>query len=796
MKKPSDASEKVKTAVILAAGDGQRIRSEKSAAQIKPLLKVGGLHLLERSILTLKASGIEHYRVVVGYMQDTLIKRMKGLKSLHGLDIRYVVCEDFHKGNGVSLAAGVDALEEPFLVVMADHVTVADTVTRFLEKAEKYPNRPQLATDPNSEGIFDLCDATKVRTEKDRIVAIAKDLSDYNGIDMGLFYFPDGYGRKIREQVDAGAHSVTEIVRSIVDKECFFSAVINDAVWQDVDTLEMAREAERRILRSLVKSNDGPISRNLNRPISRFMSLHFARWRIHPNVITTFVTLITLASAAMLTSIQYRWIVLGGVIFQLASILDGCDGEVARVTFRNTRFGALYDLLSDNFRYVVFFACLGVGAYRASGLEIYIWADVLLVLLFIFFSTYKARYGFRGQDHSAYLTVPATVEAWSRKNPSFWDRFIIPLKVLIKQDVIAFLVLFFCLVNLAPVMFWLGLVGIALMSVSLVRAIGKESAANGQRMGSPIIFIFFLVGLGILGFLISRMPIGDITQAFHSMGFHIFWVFAVAPLWFLANAMALSSLVRHRVGFPNLLYNQLVGEAMNTIVPLAGIGGEPFKIKHLSRWLPLGEASQAIVLDRLIHAVSGLVYSSALFILSTTIVPLSEDLKLTFILVGSMLAVLALALIGVSLSKAPSQVTIFLLKRISPLDALRKQRLPKNMFLSCLGYKLLGRVINLIEVYLILRLLGLAATPGRIVVIAAFIAASSLLINIIPQGLGVAEAGITGAFALIGLSAPLGLTFGLIRRVRIIFWALMGIALFLPMQFFRSVIRPAKLGIK
>jgi uncharacterized membrane protein YbhN (UPF0104 family) len=74
-------------------------------------------------------------------------------------------------------------------------------------------------------------------------------------------------------------------------------------------------------------------------------------------------------------------------------------------------------------------------------------------------------------------------------------------------------------------------------------------------------------------------------------------------------------------------------------------------------------------------------------------------------------------------------------------------------------------------------------------IVAAFIAASSLLINAIPQGLGVAEAGITGAFSLIGLAPHLGLTFGLIRRARIIFWALLGIALFLPFQLFSSFVR-------
>jgi len=235
---------------------------------------------------------------------------------------------------------------------------------------------------------------------------------------------------------------------------------------------------------------------------------------------------------------------------------------------------------------------------------------------------------------------------------------------------------------------------------------------------------------------------------------------------------------------------------MNTVVPLAGIGGEPFKVKHLSRWLPLGEASQAIVLDRLIHAVSGLIYSSVLLFITIYLTPFSPSLKFSLMLAAGLLAVLGFVLMFFSFSKVPNQLTHFILKRFSSFEVLSQQKLPKITYAACLSYKLLGRVINLIEIYLILRLLGITVTPGRMAIVAAFIAASSLFINVIPQGLGVAEAGITGAFSLIGLAPHLGLTFGLIRRARIIFWALFGIALFVPFQLFRSFFHPVKMGAK
>jgi CDP-L-myo-inositol myo-inositolphosphotransferase len=786
----------VKSAVILAAGESSRLHKEKGKEISKPLLKVGGLHLIERCVLTLHECGIRRFFIVVGHMRESLIKTVRGLKSLAKMDIQFVECENFEKGNGVSLAAGAKSSEEPFLVAMADHVMLVDTIREFIKKIDENPEKPQLATDPDVGHVFDVDDATKLKSEEGKIVALDKKLAHFNGIDMGLFYFPKGFGEKIQAQVDAGANTVTDMVNGIIQKEDFLSVPLKDAVWQDVDTLKMAREAEKRILKALVKSNDGPVSRYFNRPLSRFISRYLAKWGIKPNAITTVVTFITLIASAMVASSGYHWLVLGGIIFQLASVLDGCDGEVARISFRSTRFGALYDVLSDNLRYAVFFSCLGVGVFRLSGQEIYFWAVVLFVLLFIFFSTYKARFGFKSPDSSAYLRVPATVVAWSRNSDALWDRLILPLRVIIKQDVIAVIVLTLCLANLASVLFWMALIAMLLISISVVRALEKEKAANGERLSNPIIFFFFLVGLGILGFLIKRMPFGEVMEALYSVGFNVLWVFAVAPLWFFANTMALSSLIQHRVGFFNLLYNQMVGEAMNTVVPLAGIGGEPFKVKHLSRWLPIGEASQAIILDRLVHAVSGLFYSALLLFATVYLVSFSANLEFSMILVGILLVALGILLTIFSLSGVPGRVTSFILKRFSTFEVLRQKKLPKGTFAACLGYKLLGRVISLIEIYLILRFLGIAITPGIMAIVAAFIAASSLLINVIPQGLGVAEAGITGAFSLIGLAPHLGLTFGLIRRARIIFWALVGISIFLPFQLVRSLVRPADIRIK
>jgi hypothetical protein len=55
------------------------------------------------------------------------------------------------------------------------------------------------------------------------------------------------------------------------------------------------------------------------------------------------------------------------------------------------------------------------------------------------------------------------------------------------------------------------------------------------------------------------------------------------------------------------------------------------------------------------------------------------------------------------------------------------------------------------------------------------LSATSILFFVIPQGIGVSEAGVAGAFLLLGLPVHLGIAFALLRRGRIIFWALVGV---------------------
>jgi hypothetical protein len=275
------------------------------------------------------------------------------------------------------------------------------------------------------------------------------------------------------------------------------------------------------------------------------------------------------------------------------------------------------------------------------------------------------------------------------------------------------------------------------------------------------------------------MPLDSIMSSLREVGSGIWLVFAVTPLWFAMNAVSLGALIKNRVSFVDLMYNQLVGEAINVIVPLAGLAGEPYKAKHLSNWIPLQEASRAIVHNKLIHAFSGPLFTSIVGAIVLWLVPMSPAMFTSIAIVSTGMAVGAIALILVALSKAPDKLTGFVLTKLKVLGSFRHDRVdPKLFALSCF-YKMIGRFMSLIEVVVILHLLDIPLTAGTIFAIEAFISASGVIFLFVPQGIGVNEAGAAGAFALLGLSAPLALTYGLLRRARVVFWAFAGFLLHL-----------------
>jgi phosphatidylglycerophosphate synthase len=144
--------------------------------------------------------------------------------------------------------------------------------------------------------------------------------------------------------------------------------------------------SEAHLLKALAaqtKSTDGFLARTVARRISRFFSKRLAHTRITPNQITIMGVTIGLLGAYFLAQPNYGARLLGAFLFLFCIIVDGVDGEMARLKLQETSFGHYLDLVTDNGVHVVLFVAIALGLYRETGDAGYMRALIFLLAGFV-----------------------------------------------------------------------------------------------------------------------------------------------------------------------------------------------------------------------------------------------------------------------------------------------------------------------------------------------------------------------------------------------------------------------------
>jgi choline kinase len=107
--------------LIIAAGQGTRLRTK---CEVKPLVRLLGVPLIERVIRTTMQSGVWEFYVVTGYQGEKVGSFLKQLAKRLNIAVTIIHNEDWKKENGVSVLKAKDAMMEPFLLLMADHLLI------------------------------------------------------------------------------------------------------------------------------------------------------------------------------------------------------------------------------------------------------------------------------------------------------------------------------------------------------------------------------------------------------------------------------------------------------------------------------------------------------------------------------------------------------------------------------------------------------------------------------------------------------------------------------------------------
>jgi len=138
--------------------------------------------------------------------------------------------------------------------------------------------------------------------------------------------------------------------------------------------------AEKALLSRLVKATEGWMALHINRKISLAVTGRLMHTAVTPNHMTWVSMILGLIGAAFFLSPEHSMQIWGALFFLAHSILDGCDGELARLKFMESRLGGIFDFWSDNIVHVAIFAAMGVGWAAASPDSFWPWLCAALAV--------------------------------------------------------------------------------------------------------------------------------------------------------------------------------------------------------------------------------------------------------------------------------------------------------------------------------------------------------------------------------------------------------------------------------
>jgi phosphatidylglycerophosphate synthase len=159
-----------------------------------------------------------------------------------------------------------------------------------------------------------------------------------------------------------------------------------DCICATVRTSGEKKLVKWQLIRSLTKPTDGWVSRNLNRPISTLFSRVLAHTPITPNQFTIVTGLIGVSTAWFLAkgaeggTAGYWNYLIGGALFHFTSVLDGVDGELARLKFKSSPFGQWLDTLVDNLSYLAALGGIIAGIYLHGASDLVKWSGIFSVI--------------------------------------------------------------------------------------------------------------------------------------------------------------------------------------------------------------------------------------------------------------------------------------------------------------------------------------------------------------------------------------------------------------------------------
>ena len=230
----------VTEAIILAAGNGDRFADPHNRSKL--LHEMAGRPLIGRTLSAAYAAGIRHAHVVVGYQSAQIAAACRALTP-RGLRLSFYVNDAWHLENGVSVLAARRAAPRRFAVLMGDHVFSPAILARMLTLPAA-PDESALAVDRRLQDEALVREATRVLTDRHRVLVIGKGIEHFDALDTGLFVCDGALFDALDASCAEGDTTLTGGVQLLARAGLVRAVPIGRARWFDIDTPDDLRAAE------------------------------------------------------------------------------------------------------------------------------------------------------------------------------------------------------------------------------------------------------------------------------------------------------------------------------------------------------------------------------------------------------------------------------------------------------------------------------------------------------------------------------------------------------------------------
>ncbi len=367
-----------------------------------PLTRIAGLTLFQRTLLTLQRAGI-HQVFILAAEEADMLKAALAEGPPVTVGVRWIPVREFPledprtwetlaaDANGACLIVGPQAAFSRAMIEQLRGVAHSDDLVVVLR-----PD-PERGPTPAPQDRTVLRKQDRLAKLADGLMAQGAHVAEGTYVATELVLVPAGgflRGSPLAELLltrgaedQAGETPLARLVEAAAAERRIrvVEPGPGSASWaQEVHDVADAQAVERSLYRSLKSNFEGFVDRMFNRRLSPFFTKMFLSLHMSPNMITLVATLIGLVSAACFASGSYTAGLIGAVLFQLSAVIDCCDGEVARLTFAESPFGAKLDIWLDNLVHMAIFAGIAYGAYSHPPAEIdaqvFLWAGAAAIL--------------------------------------------------------------------------------------------------------------------------------------------------------------------------------------------------------------------------------------------------------------------------------------------------------------------------------------------------------------------------------------------------------------------------------